>query len=105
MITPMIIFLGPSFNFLSLTLEHKTATSKIERILQDLNAMTIGKLVIAVAQVYVIVEMKIMMPQISEFFSGMAVLGVMLLLYILPIIHVTKVGNITKIALSSRTSF
>lgn len=68
MIKPMIIFLGPRFNFLSLTRVQRIATSKIDKMLQDLNAMTTGKLVIAVAHVYVIVEIKMMIPQISEFF-------------------------------------
>lgn len=48
---PTIILFAPSFKFLSFTLEHKTATNSIDSILQDLKAMTTGKLVIEVAQV------------------------------------------------------
>ena len=101
--TPTIIFLGPSFNFLSLTRVHKIATKRIDIILHDLNAITIGKLVMAVAQVYVIVDMKIIAPQMSEFFSGILVFCGKVLLYRLPISQVTKVGTITRIALSGST--
>ena len=76
----MMIFLGPSFSLESLTRVQRMATSRIDKILHDLKAMTIGKLVIAVAQVYVMVDTKIMAPHINEFFSGIFVLGVMDLL-------------------------
>ena len=46
-----MIFFGPRLSFLSLTLVQQIATSNIDIILHDLNAITTGKLVIAVAQV------------------------------------------------------
>ena len=76
----MMIFLGPSFSLESLTRVHRMATSRIDKILQDLKAMTIGKLVIAVAQVYVMVDTKIIAPHINEFFYGIFVFGVMVVL-------------------------
>jgi hypothetical protein len=82
---------------------HKTATNNIDKMLHDLNAMTIGKLVIAVAHVYVIVEMNTIRPQMKEFFYGILVFWGRVRLYILPIIQVTSVGAITRIALSYRT--
>ncbi len=42
---PIAIFLKPSFNFLSFTLEQRTPTKITERMLHDLNIMTTGKLV------------------------------------------------------------
>jgi len=43
--TPTITFFMPNFNFLSFTLEHSTPTNITERMLQDLNIITTGKLV------------------------------------------------------------
>lgn len=71
MTTPIIIFFAPRFRFFSLTLVHRIATSRTESKLHDLNAITTGKLVLATAQVYVIVETKTKAPQIKEFLCGM----------------------------------
>ena len=79
------------------------ATNNTDNRLQDLNAMTIGKLVLDTAQVYVIVDMKTSAPHIPLFFSGMLTRLSRVLLYRLPIIHVTRVGKKTRIALSCRT--
>lgn len=102
--TPIIIFFGPRFKFFSLTLVHKMATRRTESKLHDLNAITTGKLVLATAQVYVIVETNTKTPQINEFLSGIAIRLGRVLLYKFPIIHVTKVGKKTNIALSGNTS-
>ena len=40
--TPTTIFLGPSFRFLSTTLEQSTPTKITDSMLQDLNIMTMG---------------------------------------------------------------
>lgn len=48
---PTIILLPPRFKLFSFTLVHRMATSNTESKLQDLNAMTTGKLVLATAQV------------------------------------------------------
>lgn len=49
--TPIIIFLAPNFKFFYLTRVHKMATNSTESKLQDLKAMTMGKLVLDTAQV------------------------------------------------------
>ncbi len=48
---PTIILLLPKFKFFSFTLVQQMATMSTESKLQDLNAMTTGKLVLAIAQV------------------------------------------------------
>lgn len=48
---PMSSFVGPNLRLFYFTLEHKIATNKTESKLQDLNAIHIGKLVIATAHV------------------------------------------------------
>ena len=68
MITPITIFLAPRVKFFSFTLVHKMATNSTDNKLQDLNAMTTGKLVVATAQVYVMVDTKTRAPQMKEFF-------------------------------------
>jgi len=57
-VIPTNILLVPKFKLFSLTLVHKIATIKTDNKLQDLNAITTGKLVFATAHVYVIVEIK-----------------------------------------------
>ncbi len=81
------------------------ATNNTDNKLQDLNAITIGKLVLETAQVYVIVETNTKNPHMNVFFYGIAVRVDWQWLNILPIIHVTKVGKNTKIALSSNTDY
>lgn len=51
MIIPITIFLAPRLRFFSFTRVQHIATSKTESKLHDLNAITIGKLVLATAQV------------------------------------------------------
>ncbi len=67
-IIPTIIFDDASFNAFSLTRVHRMATSSTEMRLHALNAITTGKLVLAAAQVYVIVDIKTMKAQMNEFF-------------------------------------
>jgi hypothetical protein len=69
------------------------ATKSTERRLQDLKAITIGKLVFATAHVYVIVDVNTTTEQYIEFFYGIATLYVKVRLYILPIIQVIKHGK------------
>lgn len=66
-ITPINIFLAPKFKFFYFTLVHRMATRRTDNRLHDLNAMTTGKLVLATAQVYVIVDTNTNAPQINEF--------------------------------------
>jgi hypothetical protein len=49
------------------------ATNNTDSKLQDLNAITIGKLVLETAQVYVIVETNTKNPHMNVFFYGIAV--------------------------------
>lgn len=102
---PMIIFLAPRVRFFSFTLVQSIATNNTDNRLQDLNAITIGKLVLETAQVYVIVDTKTNAPHINEFLCGIATRAGKLRLYNHPTIHVTKVGKNTKIALSSNTLY
>jgi hypothetical protein len=49
------------------------ATNNTDNKLQDLNAITIGKLVLETAQVYVIVETNTNNPHMNVFFYGISV--------------------------------
>lgn len=100
-IIPTIIFDDASFNAFSLTRVHRMATSSTEMRLHALNAITTGKLVLAAAQVYVIVDIKTMKAQMNEFFWGMSTVWGRVRLYNLPINAVMAVGTNTSIALSS----
>lgn len=74
---PTINFFLPKFSFFSFTRVQKIATNKTGMILEDLNAMTIGKLVLKMATVYVKVEINTASAQNSEFFSGILTLFLM----------------------------
>ena len=64
------IFLGVSFSFLSVTLEHKTPTKITDNILHDCTIVTSGKLTMQTASMLVTEAMKIMKPQMATFFIG-----------------------------------
>lgn len=64
------IFFGPSFSFLSVTLEHKTPTKITESILHDFTIIVKGKLTKNIASVLVIDEKNIMKPQMARFLLG-----------------------------------
>jgi hypothetical protein len=68
------IFLLPSFNLLSVTLEHKTPTKITDKMLQDLTMIVNGKLTMYIASVLVIDEKNIINPQIARFLEGITVL-------------------------------
>lgn len=65
---PTTILFPPSFKLFSLTRVHRIATKSTDNKLHDLNAITTGKLVLATAQVYVILDTKTTMAQYRLFF-------------------------------------
>lgn len=69
-----ISFFGPNFNFLSVTLEHKTLTSTTESILQLLAIIAIGKLVRYMAWMRVILENRTIIVQNALFLTGILTL-------------------------------
>ena len=69
----MILF-GSRINDFSFTLEQKIATNNTESKLHDLIAITIGKLILVIANIFVLIEINTQNPVRAELLSGITVL-------------------------------